>query len=124
MFHPKNDFQIQFHKLIFSKKIVKTILKLSFILVIGKATYEIGKKFINDMVTNYYGKELLAITGFVTVVNGIFYSISQSFEDAELVMVSQRAKIDKNTNTLKIFKNVFYYFNHWYYWSFVQYFLW
>ncbi|AYJ01218.1 sodium transporter [Candidatus Phytoplasma ziziphi] len=107
MFHPKNDFQIQFHKLIFSKDIVKSILKLSGMLVIGKATYEIGKKFVNDMATDFYGRDLLAITGFVTVINGIFYSISQSFEDAESVMVSQNAALNKNKKTLKIFKNIF-----------------
>ncbi|WP_341266377.1 MATE family efflux transporter [Candidatus Phytoplasma fraxini] len=107
MFNSKNDFQIQFRKLIFPKKVVKNILKLSFILIIGKATYEIGKKFINDMATDYYGKDLISITGLVAAVNGIFYSISQSFEDAESVMVSRQAKINKNTNTLKIFKNAF-----------------
>jgi len=111
MFHPKNDFQIQFHKLIFSKDIIKNTLKLSGILVIGKTTYVIGKKFINDMIIKFYGEvdgsEILKITGFVTIINGIFYCISQSFEDSESVMVSQNASLNKNKKTLKIFKNVF-----------------
>lgn len=107
IFQPKNDFRLQFNKLIFSKDIIKNILKLSGVLVIGKTTYEIGKKFVNDMVTSYYGKEMISIMGFVAVVNGIIYSISQSFEDAELVMVSQRTEQEKNQKTLKIFKNVF-----------------
>lgn len=107
IFRPKNDFRLQFNKLIFPKDIIKNILKLSGVLVIGKTTYEIGKKFVNDMVTSYYGKEMITIIGFVSVVNGIIFSISQSFEDAEIVMVSQRTSQEKNQKTLKIFKNVF-----------------
>lgn len=107
MMNPKNDFQLEFRNLTFPKDIIKTMLKLSGTLIIGKATYEIGKKFILDMTTDYWGKELVAMSGFVAVVNGICYAISQSFEDAQSAMVSQSASIESDKNTFKIFKNVF-----------------
>ncbi|PQP79086.1 sodium transporter, partial [Candidatus Phytoplasma phoenicium] len=107
MMNPKNDFQLKFKNLTFPKDIVKTMLKLSGTLIIGKATYEIGKKFILDMTTEYWGKELVAMSGFVAVVNGICYAISQSFEDAQSAMVSQSASVESDKNIFKIFKNVF-----------------
>lgn len=107
MMNPKNDFQLKFRNLTFPKDIVKTMLKLSGTLIIGKATYEIGKKFILDMTTEYWGKELVAMSGFVAVVNGICYAISQSFEDAQSAMVSQSASVESDKNIFKIFKNVF-----------------
>ncbi|QTX02739.1 Na+ driven multidrug efflux pump [Candidatus Phytoplasma luffae] len=114
MLNPTNPFQIQFKKLIFPKDIVQSMLKLSGTLIIGKATYEIGKKVIHDMITGYSkelkfinGLDLVAISGLVAVVNGIFYSISQSFEDSQTVMVSRSVSREDNSKTFKIFKNVF-----------------
>ncbi|MDV3173861.1 MAG: MATE family efflux transporter, partial [Candidatus Phytoplasma stylosanthis] len=108
MFHPKNDFQLKFSKKYFlDKDIIKKTLKLSMTLAIGKTTYEIGKKIINDMTTEFHGKYLLSIAGFAAVVNGIFYSISQSLEDGQSTLVSQKASTENNSKTLKIFKNVF-----------------
>ncbi|MEZ0180078.1 MATE family efflux transporter ['Camptotheca acuminata' phytoplasma] len=107
MFNKKNEFRLEFSKLTFPKDVVHNILKLSGVLVIGKTTYDIGKKFINDMTTNYYGDKLLGIVTLAAVVNGILYVVSQSFEDGQTALVSQQAEISKNQKTLKIFKNVF-----------------
>ncbi|MFG6084450.1 MATE family efflux transporter [Candidatus Phytoplasma solani] len=107
MFSPKNPFQLQFKGLTFPKKIILEMLKLSGILIIGKVTYEIGKKIILDMATNYYGKELVAISGLVAVVNGICYAISQSFEDSQSAMVAQSVACESDKKTFQIFKNVF-----------------
>ncbi|AGL90828.1 Na+-driven multidrug efflux pump [Candidatus Phytoplasma australiense] len=106
MFNPKNPFQLQFKKITFPKDVVKGMLKLIGTLIIGKVTYEIGKKIILDMTTNYY-KDIVAISGLVAVVNGICYSISQSFEDSQSAMVSQSVAFESNQKTFKIFKNVF-----------------
>ncbi|MBP5835906.1 sodium transporter [Candidatus Phytoplasma meliae] len=107
MLSPKNPFQLRFKNLTFSKNIVKTMLKLAGVLIIGKVTYEIGKKFILDMVTDYYS-DLVAISGLVAVVNGIFYAISQSLEDPQSAMVSRSVAVESNRKTFKIFKTVFY----------------
>ncbi|WP_349402164.1 MATE family Na+-driven multidrug efflux pump [Candidatus Phytoplasma solani] len=106
MFSSKNPFQFQFKKLVFSRNIVQSMLKLSGTLIIGKVTYEIGKKIILDMSTNYYN-DLVAISGLVAVVNGICYAVSQSFEDSQSAMVAQSVACENDQKTFKIFKNVF-----------------
>ncbi|TVY12186.1 MATE family efflux transporter [Candidatus Phytoplasma pini] len=109
IFRSKNDFRIQFTKINIDKFFLKSFFKLSSVLIIGKATYEIGKQLINDKVITYYdfdrGNEILGIAGLVAVVNGIFYAIALSFEDSQTVMVSQNLSIKKNNlKTVKIFK--------------------
>ncbi|WCA22510.1 MATE family efflux transporter [Candidatus Phytoplasma oryzae] len=106
----KNEFQIKFEKIIFYKEIIYKIIKLSFTIIIGKTTYDYGKKIILDMVNSFYGKEsvIMIILGYVALVNGIFYSISQSFEEAQILMISQNIALNKKKETIKIFKNVFF----------------
>ncbi|MDO8167899.1 MATE family efflux transporter [Candidatus Phytoplasma melaleucae] len=106
MLHPKNDFRLQLHKLLFPKKIIKEMLKLSCILMIGKTTYQVGKKIILDCSSDWYGSDLVAIAGLSSVINGIFYVIAQSLEDAQTKMVSQNADSQNNKRTFKIFQHV------------------
>ncbi|PWV43867.1 MATE family efflux transporter [Chrysanthemum yellows phytoplasma] len=109
MFSSKNIFKLQFKNLVFSKRTVKTILKLAVTLIIAKSTYEIGKLIILAMIDSYFTKDqenLVDIFGFVMAVNGIFYAISNSFEDSQSAMVSQSVTFQSNSKTFKIFKNV------------------
>lgn len=96
-FDSKNEFRIQFRKIIFSKNIIKKIIKLSLTIVIGKTTYDYGKKIILDMANSFYGKEsvIMITIGYVALINGIFYSISQSFEEAQMLMISQSIALNK-----------------------------
>ncbi|KXT29443.1 matE family protein [Candidatus Phytoplasma oryzae] len=107
-FNFNNEFRIQLKKITFSKNIILQIIKLSMTIVIGKTTYDYGKKVILDMANSFYGKEsIIMITiGFVSLINGICYSISQSFEEAQTLMVSQSIVLKNKKETLKIFKNV------------------
>ncbi|WP_153369022.1 MATE family efflux transporter [Candidatus Phytoplasma sacchari] len=104
----KNEFKIKFKKTIFSKEIIKKIIKLSFTIIVGKTTYDYGKKIILDMANSFYGKDsvIMITVGYVALVNGIFYSISQSFEEAQTLMISQSIASKEKKKTLIIFKNV------------------
>ncbi len=106
-FNKKNDTRLNFKKLKFSSEVLKKFAKLSGGLVVGKATYEAGKSVVNTLTTKFYEPGLLGIAGLAALVNGIVYSLSQSFEDGQSVMVSQEASNRDSRKTLKIFKNVF-----------------
>lgn len=104
----ETNFKLTLKNIKCSKDTFKTMLILSFTLIAGKATYEFGKHFNNGLITTWEnGKSFVSIVGFVALVNGIFYNISQAFEDAQSVMVSQSVVNNNNQKTLKIFKNVF-----------------
>ncbi|KOR75347.1 Na+-driven multidrug efflux pump [Candidatus Phytoplasma pruni] len=109
-FNKKNDTRLDFKKFKFSSKVLKKFSKLSGGLVVGKATYEVGKAVVNILTTKFYEPyepSLLGIAGLAALVNGIVYSLSQSFEDGQSVMVSQESSNQDSRKTLKIFKNVF-----------------
>ncbi|MDV3167228.1 MAG: MATE family efflux transporter, partial [Vigna little leaf phytoplasma] len=108
-FNKRNEFKFQFKELILPKQIAIKMLKLSSILVLGNSSYVIGKHLINNMIIDLYqeqGRMVLAMSGLAAVVNGIFYVISQSFEDAQISMISQNLAIGKHGKpNFKIFKN-------------------
>ncbi|XXP77579.1 MAG: MATE family efflux transporter [Lettuce witches'-broom phytoplasma] len=106
-FNKKNDTRLDFKKFKFSSEVFKKFSKLSGGLVVGKATYEAGKSVVNVLTTKFYEPALLGIAGLAALVNGIVYSLSQSFEDGQSVMVSQESSNQDSRKTLKIFKNVF-----------------
>ncbi|MFB5029879.1 MAG: hypothetical protein WJU30_00433 [Candidatus Phytoplasma pruni] len=106
-FNKKNDTRLDFKKFKFSSEVLKKFSKLSGGLVVGKATYEVGKAVVNTLTTKFYEPSLLGIAGLAALVNGIIYSLSQSFEDGQSVMVSQESSNLDSRKTLKIFKNVF-----------------
>jgi Na+-driven multidrug efflux pump len=106
-FNKNNDTKLDFKKFKFSSDVLKKFTKLSGGLVVGKATYEVGKSVVNVLTTKFYEPGLLGIAGLAALVNGITYSLSQSFEDGQSLMVSQEASDKDSTKTLKIFKNVF-----------------
>ncbi|MBP3059487.1 sodium transporter [Texas Phoenix palm phytoplasma] len=105
MFSKENNLRIEIKNISFSKKIIKEIFKLTIILCIGKATYSMGKVWVNSLSSSYYGNDsdIMSVIGLIAGVNGICYSISSAFDEAQSVMISKCAGTKNYKQSFKIF---------------------